>query len=243
MRGTSAATIVACMCILAPSVAMSGDCRSITSQPGSGSQHLSEKFALAIASCAELEGEAPVSSAIPTVSEQLRLYDAPVAQAQIALPASAAKPVKAGVRARTSAAPRAREYWPMVQSVSRDYDIDPAFMQALIHAESGHNAGAVSHKGARGLMQVMPATAQRFGVADAASLADPMTNLRVGAAYLKTLQGMFGNNLPLVLAAYNAGEGAVIKHGRRIPPYSETQAYVGSVLGTYGAARGAAGLP
>jgi soluble lytic murein transglycosylase-like protein len=79
----------------------------------------------------------------------------------------------------------------------------------------------------------MPGTGQRFGVADRAALHHVPTNLEVSAIYLKTLQDRFGNNLPLVLAAYSAGEGAVERHGRRIPPYPETQRYVADVMATY----------
>jgi soluble lytic murein transglycosylase-like protein len=89
-------------------------------------------------------------------------------------------------------------------------------------------------------MQLMPATAARFGVGQAHALHDSGTNLAVSAAYLKTLQQRFGNDLPLVLAAYNAGEGAVERHGRRIPPYAETQGYVTSVLDKYRRLRAAA---
>jgi soluble lytic murein transglycosylase-like protein len=79
---------------------------------------------------------------------------------------------------------------------------------------------------------VTPATAARFGVSSA-RLTEPGTNLRVGATLLKTLQARFGNDLPLVLAAYNAGEGAVAAHGGRVPDYPETKAYVATVMRTY----------
>jgi len=82
-------------------------------------------------------------------------------------------------------------------------------------------------------MQVMPATGQRFGVNSPQALHHTGTNLEVSAVYLKTLQQRFGSNLPLVLAAYNAGEGAVERHGRRIPQYPETQDYVKRVLALY----------
>jgi lysozyme len=82
-------------------------------------------------------------------------------------------------------------------------------------------------------MQVMPATAQRFGVNSPRALHEPRTNLEVSASYLKTLQERFGNDLTLVLAAYNAGEGAVEKHGRKVPPYAETRSYVRQVLDAY----------
>lgn len=119
-----------------------------------------------------------------------------------------------------------------VSGVARMYNIDPTFMGALVRQESGFHPGAVSAKGARGLMQVMPGTARRFGV-DGRALQNPVVNLAVGAAYLKSLQRQYGNNLPLVLAAYNAGEGAVNRHGRRVPPYRETRTYVSSILTQY----------
>ncbi|MGR4862161.1 lytic transglycosylase domain-containing protein [Caulobacter sp. LARHSG274] len=125
-------------------------------------------------------------------------------------------------------------YAAQTAAAARDYDIDPDLLRAVMHVESRGDAAAVSPKGARGLMQIMPATARRFGVREPlVELNDPRTNIRTGAAYLKTLQGRFGNDLELVLAAYNAGEGAVIKYGLKTPPYRETQNYVTSVLGRY----------
>jgi soluble lytic murein transglycosylase-like protein len=99
----------------------------------------------------------------------------------------------------------------------------------VIKQESGFNPMAISSAGARGLMQLMPATARRYGVA---RVHDPGENIAAGSAYLRDLIDMFGS-LELALAAYNAGEGAVIKYGRRIPPYRETQGYVRSVLMEY----------
>jgi soluble lytic murein transglycosylase-like protein len=123
---------------------------------------------------------------------------------------------------------------PQVQQVARTYDIDPLLLHAIAHVESRHNPQAVSPAGALGLMQVMPDTARRFGVDDPRrDLFDPLVSLQVGSAYLKTLQGRFGNNLALVLAAYNAGEGAVEKHRRAVPPFAETQRYVKEVLAEY----------
>jgi soluble lytic murein transglycosylase-like protein len=103
-------------------------------------------------------------------------------------------------------------------------------LHAVISVESGYNARAVSKRGAAGLMQLMPETARRFGVAD---VFDPADNVRAGAQYLIALLKLFDNDLRLALAAYNAGEGAVIKYGRRIPPYRETAAYVPRVVGFY----------
>ena len=120
---------------------------------------------------------------------------------------------------------------------ARDHDIDPLLLHAIARVESRHQPGAISHAGAHGLMQVIVPTARRFGVGEAGALHDPETNLQVSARYLKTLQRRFGNDLSLVLAAYNAGEGAVERHGRRIPPYRETQDYVRKVLGEYSVLR------
>lgn len=122
---------------------------------------------------------------------------------------------------------------------SRRHAIDYELLQALIAAESGFDARAVSPKGARGLMQLMPATAQRYGVqADRkrtleAKLHDPRINIAAGSRYLGDLIVMFDGSLELALAAYNAGEGAVQRAGNRIPNYRETQNYVKTVLQLY----------
>ncbi|RRD58207.1 lytic transglycosylase domain-containing protein [Comamonadaceae bacterium OH2545_COT-014] len=122
---------------------------------------------------------------------------------------------------------------PLIDSAARSHNIDPLLLHAIARVESRHNTRAISHAGAHGLMQVIVPTAARFGVGNARALHDPQTNLHVSARYLKTLQARFGNQLPLVLAAYNAGEGAVERYGRRIPPYRETQGYVRQVLAEY----------
>jgi soluble lytic murein transglycosylase-like protein len=108
--------------------------------------------------------------------------------------------------------------------------IDPALVHAVIRVESGYNASAVSPKGAMGLMQVMPGTARRFGVDD---LLKPGASISAGTQYLSHLMRIFGGDLRLALAAYNAGEGAVLRYGRQIPPYRETRGYVPRVLSTY----------
>jgi soluble lytic murein transglycosylase-like protein len=129
------------------------------------------------------------------------------------------------------AAPRAgNRYAELIRTVAREEQVDPALLHAVITVESGYNARALSPKGAVGLMQLMPDTARRYAVSD---IWDPVENLRGGARYLRDLLGMFNDNLTLAVAAYNAGEKAVIRHGHRIPPYSETQNYVPKVLGFY----------
>ncbi|MFG6460768.1 lytic transglycosylase domain-containing protein [Roseateles sp. DXS20W] len=129
---------------------------------------------------------------------------------------------------------RVRALAPLMADVAQRHDIDPLLLHAVAHIESRHQSQAISPAGARGLMQVMPATGRGLGVADAErQLLTPQANLEASARYLKQLQARFGNDLALVLAAYNAGEGAVERHGRRVPPFAETQAYVRNVLAVY----------
>jgi soluble lytic murein transglycosylase-like protein len=117
----------------------------------------------------------------------------------------------------------------IVESAARN-KVDPVLVYSLMHQESSFKPRAVSYKGARGLMQLMPGTAARFGVRD---IFDPKQNIEGGIRYLSFLLDMFDGDVPLALAAYNAGEGAVIKYGRRIPPYSETQEYVRRITKRY----------
>jgi hypothetical protein len=130
---------------------------------------------------------------------------------------------------------RIKMYSDLIQEVALQYDLDPALLHAVIRAESAYNPSAVSSKGAVGLMQLMPATARRFGVVDST---DPRDNLNGGARYLKELLALFNSDKRLALAAYNAGENAVKRHGNRIPPYKETQNYVVKVLEYYDYYRG-----
>ena len=121
---------------------------------------------------------------------------------------------------------------PLIDGAAVAARLRPALVHAVVRAESAYRSDAVSSKGAVGLMQLMPATAQRYGVSDRT---DPAQNLRGGSAYLRDLLVMFENDLQLALAAYNAGENAVIRYGRQIPPYPETQNYVRKVIGFYSA--------
>ena len=118
-----------------------------------------------------------------------------------------------------------------ILSAARDAAIDPALVHAVIFVESRYNAAARSPKGAIGLMQVLPETAARYGVPNPAF--SPEANLQAGTRYLSDLMQLFDNRLDLVLAAYNAGENAVLRYGERIPPYRETQLYVPAVLAKY----------
>ena len=118
----------------------------------------------------------------------------------------------------------------LVDEAARANRVDAALLHAVITAESNYNPSAVSKKGASGLMQLMPATAKRYGVSN---LYDPAQNVRGGARYLKDLLLLFNNDLRLTLAAYNAGENAVIRCGKKIPPFRETIGYVNTVLELY----------
>lgn len=126
-----------------------------------------------------------------------------------------------------------------LREASRSHNIDYELLQALIATESGFDATAVSPKGAIGLMQIMPATAKRYGVASdrktpvEKKLADPRINIRTGSRYLRDLIKLFPGQLELALAAYNAGEGAVQRAGNKVPDYKETQNYVKTVLQLY----------
>jgi soluble lytic murein transglycosylase-like protein len=126
-----------------------------------------------------------------------------------------------------------------LREASSTHGIDYELLQALIATESGFDIGAVSPKGAIGLMQVLPATAERYGLAGDRrhsldqKLADPRTNIRTGSRYLSDLIRLFPGQLELALAAYNAGEGAVQRAGNRIPNYRETRNYVKTVLQLY----------
>ena len=113
------------------------------------------------------------------------------------------------------------------------YGVDPYLIFCVMEQESHFNAGAVSPVGARGLMQLMPGTAARFGVR---RIHDPAQNIAGGTRFLKQLMGRFNGRVELVLASYNAGEGAVIKYGHRVPPYRETRNYVRRISGRYGRA-------
>lgn len=119
---------------------------------------------------------------------------------------------------------------PIINEAARANGVDAKLVHAVIRAESGYNANAVSNKGAVGLMQLIPATAQRYGVQNSY---DPAQNIGGGVRYLRDLLKMFNGNLELAIAGYNAGENAVVRAGNRIPPYPETMAYVPKVMHFY----------
>ncbi len=121
---------------------------------------------------------------------------------------------------------RIQKYEPLIRDAARQFGLSPDLIHAVILAESAYRPNAKSPKGAMGLMQLMPATAQRLGVDDPW---DPAQNILGGAAYLRWLLDRYSGDLDLAVAAYNAGEGAVDRHGKKIPPYKETITYVKKV--------------
>jgi soluble lytic murein transglycosylase-like protein len=125
---------------------------------------------------------------------------------------------------------RSAQYDGVISGAAKAATIQAALVRAVIVVESGFNPRAVSKKGAIGLMQLQPATAKRYGVKN---IYDPEQNVRAGAHYLSDLLTRFDSNLELALAAYNAGEDAVERYGRHVPPYRETMAYVPSVMKVY----------
>jgi soluble lytic murein transglycosylase-like protein len=133
-------------------------------------------------------------------------------------------PAPRGAPIASKASPELRR---LIDSIALQVQLPSELLHAVIAVESNYDPKAHSPKGAIGLMQLLPATAQRFGAKDPWAAAD---NLLAGASYLKWLMGLFGDDLALALAAYNSGEQAVLRAGRKIPPFAETQAYVPRVL-------------
>jgi soluble lytic murein transglycosylase-like protein len=121
------------------------------------------------------------------------------------------------------------EYDPLIKTIASEYGLNADFVHAVIKAESAYNCTAISKAGAQGLMQLMPATAEAYGVKD---VFDPEDNIRGGVKFLKVLLKLYDGDHEKTLAAYNAGQEAVKKY-RGIPPYAETRAYIKRVLATY----------
>jgi soluble lytic murein transglycosylase-like protein len=150
-----------------------------------------------------------------------------------------ASPAQSRLMGYLTQSPRYKAVQQLLKDAAHTHGLDHELLQALIAAESGFDAQAVSPKGAVGLMQLMAPTAARYGVKSdrissiAHKLTDPAVNLRAGARYLRDLMALFPGRLDLALAAYNAGEGAVQRAGNKIPNYPETQNYVKTVLQLY----------
>ena len=129
---------------------------------------------------------------------------------------------------------RASLFSEQINTIASEFNIDPGLLHSIAYVESRYNPSAVSPAGAKGMMQIMPATARRLGLQGSEEqLFNPLVSLHLSSTYLRILYDLFGNDLELVLAAYNAGENAVIKYGYTIPPYRETQNYVKSVMNYY----------
>ena len=143
-----------------------------------------------------------------------------------ALPAPVPAPATTAAKAWDHAVPFARH----VRDAAKAANVRPELLHALIHAESGYQPGARSPAGAAGLMQLMPGVLRRFNVRDPM---DPRQNIHAGARYVRELLDLFGDNVSLVLAAYNAGEHAVIRAGNRIPPVGQTRVFVPKVMALY----------
>lgn len=136
---------------------------------------------------------------------------------------------RASIGPRDTSPERYARYDAYIREAAALYRLPEAFLRAVIRVESDYNPQVVSRAGAQGLMQLMPGTGARMGVRDAF---DPRQNILGGARYLRVLANAFGGDLILTIAAYNAGEGAVMRY-RGVPPYAETQRYVQRVLGWY----------
>ncbi|HEY1391832.1 MAG TPA: lytic transglycosylase domain-containing protein [Methylibium sp.] len=222
-----------CAVLLAAQMGLAGaqTCGGPLPDPGATLPASSEKFRLVARQCDVLAEPLQLQRAA-----QLDLYDRG-ASVTIRMSRDAPPPAREASPPPQQPLPpagqRVLSLAPALTAAAQEYGLDPLLLHAIAHVESRHNTRAVSRAGARGVMQVMPATGRRFGIDDPErSLLEPHVNVHVGAVYLHTLLQRYGNDLQRVLAAYNAGEGAVDKHGG-VPPYPETQSYVREVLAVY----------
>lgn len=147
--------------------------------------------------------------------EEIHRQMAPVASSSVAYPAPGSNP--------TSWTTGSQKIDDLIRDQGKLYSVDPYLIYCVMSQESSFKSGVVSPKGAQGLMQLMPATAARYGVVNPF---DPAQSIKGGTHYLRDLLALFNGRVDLVLAAYNAGEGTVMKYGNRVPPYTETQSYV-----------------
>ena len=162
----------------------------------------------------------PVKKASPTAKKLTKIRNYTYTPPAGALVELTSKPLNPSLGEFTTGSATVDSF--IVESGKRN-SVDPLLIYSVMHQESSFKARAMSHKGARGLMQLMPGTAARFGVSN---IWDPKQNIEGGARYMRFLLDLFGGDIKLALAGYNAGEGAVIKYRYQVPPYNETQEYV-----------------
>ena len=187
------------------------------------SQDLAARFPAAVGECRPVAAPAPASASAPVPARPPLL---PPGGTEVRV-----------VTSRGAAAPPAawlpsNKWWDFIASAADRHGVDERLVHAVIQVESNYASNARSPKGAVGLMQLMPATAARFGAESVESLLDPRVNVDIGVRYLRELLDRFGRT-DLALAAYNAGEGAVVRNGYQVPPYRETQDYVRKVRRLY----------
>lgn len=200
---------------------------------------LEELYRDGLISRVEFEG---TGKAVTEAQAKLDEVKKQIAEAEVTI-AAARKPVEVLAATVDPMVARAEPRWTtgnakidgLIRMNANRYGIDPYLVYCVMHQESRFGAGATSPVGAMGLMQLMPGTAARFGVTNPY---DPAQNIMGGTRYLALLLRMFGGRVDLALAGYNAGEGAVMKYGRRVPPYAETQNYVRIIGGRYTANTG-----
>ena len=217
------------LCLRAPAVQAS---QWLQCRLADGSSHVLQApvagaFVLAMSACNELATpSAPVGAALvsPSIDDHAEYTDVRVIEAPAARARFTAADGWHGMPQPPSA------FVPWMQAAEDRHQIPFALLSAVMFVESRYDPRARSQKGALGLMQLMPSTGRRYGVDDAASLLEPRVNIEVGAAHLRVLIDLFPGRLDLALAAYNAGEAAVLRFGGRVPPYEETRAYVRRVL-------------
>jgi soluble lytic murein transglycosylase-like protein len=176
---------------------------------------------------AAAKGDAPAQRMLARLDDPAKIKRAVCAEPVD--PTRKPPPLQLAVR-RGSPSPERARVEALVTRMAPNYGLQPSLVLAVIEAESGYNSQARSVKDAQGLMQLIPQTAQRFGVQDPY---DPVQNLHGGMAYLRWLLAYFRGDVRLTLAGYNAGEGAVLRYGG-VPPYAETQAYVEKITRAYG---------
>ncbi len=166
------------------------------------------------------------SLALTAIADESLLSDPAHALDPAPQPATLPAPQGVAAKAWDHAVPFARH----VRDAAKAANVRPELLHALIHAESGYRPAARSPSGAVGLMQLMPGVLRRYNVRDPL---DPKQNIHAGVRYVRELLDLFGDNVSLVLAAYNAGENAVIRYGNRIPPFGQTRVFVPKVMALY----------